>query len=88
MEIRDSAGAQVPGMTLDATPFMPDHGHGSPIPAFSTDEGSGTYTLEPVNLFMPGYWETTLTIVNPNGTDSPDDDFDLDTVVFVFFIDG
>jgi len=55
-------GSGVAGATMVATPFMPDHGHGTPIKVEITDQGGGMYQLTPVNLWMPGYWETTLTV--------------------------
>ncbi len=88
IEVTDGAGAPVSGMALEAEPFMPDHGHGTPEVALFTDQGDGSYTLTPVNFFMPGYWETTVTVVDPGATDSEDDDTDLDTVVFKFCVCG
>ena len=88
VEVKDSGDAPVTGMTLESAPFMPDHGHGTPIVALVTETGNGVYTVNPVNLFMPGYWETTITLVDPGATDSPDDDVDLDSVVFKFCVEG
>lgn len=88
LELRDPSGALMPGYTLESAASMPDHGHGSPIEALVTDDGDGIYTLNPVNFFMPGYWETTITVVDPGETESEDDDTDIDTVVFKFCIDG
>jgi hypothetical protein len=39
---------------------MPDHAHGSPQPVVVTEMGDGEYKLDPVNLFMAGYWEVTI----------------------------
>jgi hypothetical protein len=88
VEIRDSAGAPVTGLTMDCDSFMPDHGHGTPIIPAVIEVGDGVYTLDPVNLFMPGYWETTMTAVDKGATDSPDDDVDLDSVTFKFCVEG
>lgn len=49
------------------SPFMPDHGHGSPVTVVATDLGDGEYELSPVNLFMPGYWEVGLDVVTDAG---------------------
>ena len=60
-------GAPIDGATIVVTPFMPAHQHGTPINAVVTPTGDpGTYKLEPVNLWMPGVWQTTIT-VTPNG---------------------
>lgn len=88
IEVRDDSGAPVTGMTLEAEPFMPDHGHGTAVVPVVTEVGEGVYTVDPVNFFMPGYWETTVTVVDPGATDSEDDDTDMDTVVFKFCVDG
>lgn len=48
-------------------PFMPDHGHGSPVTVVVTELGDGEYELSPVNLLMPGYWEVGLEVVTDAG---------------------
>ena len=41
--------------------FMPLHGHGaSVLPVVTFDPASGTSTLTPMDLFMPGLWRITL----------------------------
>lgn len=66
-------GNPVAGLASDmaATPFMPDHGHGTPVPvAISEDTANpGQYQLKPVNMWMPGYWETTIQVAG-NTTDT------------------
>lgn len=79
VELRDGAGATVDGATMTAVPFMPDHGHGTPITAEVTAQGSGRYQIAPVNLWMPGLWETTVAVDIQGVTDE---------VVFAFCIDG
>ncbi len=63
-------GSTVAGATVEATPYMPDHGHGSPIVVQVTDDGNGDYELTPVNLWMPGYWETTISVQSDAGNDA------------------
>ena len=76
----DSGGAPVDGATLEVTPFMPDHGHGTSINAVVTPSGSnGEYDVTPVNMWMPGYWEVTVDI---------DDQGTADSAVFKVCIDG
>ncbi len=50
------------GLTVSAAPFMPDHGHPSTIKAVVTPLGAGEYSMTPLYLYMPGYWEVTLTL--------------------------
>jgi hypothetical protein len=64
-------GAPIDGATLTANPFMPQHQHGTPIRVTVTPVGQpGQYTLSPVNLWMPGVWETTIRATSGDTTDS------------------
>jgi hypothetical protein len=66
-----AVGTPLDDADVTVTPFMPAHQHGSPIPVEVTPTGEpGTYTLEPVNLWMPGVWETTITAASGTTTDS------------------
>ena len=80
LQLLDSSDTPIDGATLDLTPFMPDHGHGTPIGATVTPMNSdGMYMADPVNLWMPAYWEVTVDIDDGGVTDS---------VVFKTCIDG
>ncbi|NVB81386.1 MAG: FixH family protein [Kofleriaceae bacterium] len=64
-------GTPLDGATLQVTPFMPSHQHGSPIKVEVTPMSEpGTYKLEPVNLWMPGVWETTIRATSGTTSDS------------------
>ena len=78
--VTDMAGAGMSDLAIAATPFMPDHQHGSTVRTEVT-EGAipGEYVLSPVNLFMPGLWEVTLEMTAPDGTE--------DEVMFPFCVD-
>lgn len=53
----------VAGATLTVTPFMPAHEHGSGKTVEVTPlTEAGQYRLSPVNLWMPGVWETTIRV--------------------------
>jgi YtkA-like len=39
------------------TPFMPDHGHGTPTEVVVTEIEPGVYRFAPVHTRMAGYWE-------------------------------
>jgi hypothetical protein len=64
LSIQNSGAAPLPGATVTVTPFMPDHGHGSPIRAevseLAMPAGGGQYRVFPINLFMPGLWQITV----------------------------
>ena len=53
-------GNPVDGATFTVTPFMPDHQHGTAIKAKVTPMSGGQYQLSPINMWMPGLWETTI----------------------------
>ena len=63
-------GAPVDGATIYVTPFMPEHQHGTPIdPVVEAQATAGQYKLSPVNLWMPGLWETTIEVTSASGDD-------------------
>jgi len=78
--LSDAAGATLAGATIKAVPFMPDHGHGTSVKAVVTDLGAGVYGLTPLNLYMAGYWEVTLTVTPASGGS--------DSIVFPVCIPG
>ncbi len=71
------AGTPVNGAAMIVTPFMPDHQHGTPTDVLIEPmSGPGQYKLAPVNMWMPGLWETTIQVDGP----------DADKAVFRFCI--
>jgi hypothetical protein len=80
VRVLDSANQPVPGATLTVRPYMPDHGHGTPIVVMPTETSPGTYTLSPVNLFMSGLWQVTIDVSAPGGVS--------DSGVFSFCAEG
>jgi hypothetical protein len=63
-------GSPMDGATLEVTPFMPAHQHGTPVEVKVSPAGEpGQYTLSPVNLWMPGVWETTINVTSGSTTD-------------------
>ncbi len=71
VEVDAVGGGAVPRAEVEATPFMPDHGHGTPMKVVVTPlPPPGQYQLAPVNLWMPGYWETSVTATLGNDHDS------------------
>lgn len=78
IQVVDSGDAPVTGADVEVTPFMPDHGHGTPITTDVTEMTGGNYEGKPVNLWMPGLWEVTVEVTK---------DAQMDEVVFSFCID-
>lgn len=68
LKVSDLSGAPMDGMSVGVKPWMPDHGHGTPIQVEVTELGEGQYEATPINLFMAGYWELTSEIVDESGT--------------------
>lgn len=66
-----AGAAPVTGATINVTPFMPKHQHGTPVDVtIQAMPSAGEYKLSPVNLWMPGVWETTIEMSSTSGTDS------------------
>ena len=64
-------GNPMSGASLTVTPFMPDHQHGTPIEVkIMPLATAGQYQLSPVNMWMPGLWETTITATSTTASDS------------------
>jgi len=56
--VHDGAGALVGGLEVEATPLMPAHAHGAPgLSVATSNDGTGTYVLRNVSMYMPGIWE-------------------------------
>jgi hypothetical protein len=47
---------------ITVTPFMPDHGHGTPTAVTVEEERAGDYRFEPVHTRMAGYWEIRIDV--------------------------
>jgi hypothetical protein len=63
-------GAPVTDATMSVTPFMPDHQHGAGKTVIITNlPDAGQYNLSPINLWMPGLWETTINATSASGND-------------------
>jgi hypothetical protein len=78
LELFDGDGAGVGAAEIEATPFMPDHGHGSTqIPSVSVADES--YDLSPIVFFMPGLWRVRLDAQTDLGDDAAE---------FFFCIEG
>ena len=78
LRVLDASSAAVTGATLTVSPFMPDHGHGTSVAPQVTASGD-SYEARPLNLFMPGLWQTTVGARTANGNDE---------AVFSFCIEG
>jgi hypothetical protein len=48
--------------SIAVTPFMPDHGHGTPTAVGVTEGEPGQYSFEPVHTRMAGFWEIAVEV--------------------------
>jgi len=56
------------GTLFEADATMPAHGgHGMPVSPVLTDNNDGTYTAEPFEFQMPGYWIIHATVADGDG---------------------
>ena len=63
-------GSPMDGATLDISSYMPAHGHYSPItPTITATGNPGEYKITPINLWMPGVWQTTITVSSSQPAD-------------------
>ncbi len=81
----EGTGVAVQDATFTVTPFMPDHGHGTPVPVevSRAQDAAGTWIFDPVNLMMAGLWEITFDVEVASDTETTV----TDSVVFRFCVD-
>jgi len=76
VKILTASGSPVTDATFPSTPstpnprpWMPEHGHGTSLVSV-TNNHDGTYTFDPMYLFMEGLWETDIVVESGGSTDS------------------
>jgi hypothetical protein len=81
-EVVDPNARTVSDASVAVVPFMPDHGHGTPIPVVVTAPAAAetAYRASPINLWMPGLWRVSMQISQSSKL--------VDTVEFFFCIQG
>jgi hypothetical protein len=84
LKIAHADGSAVTGELL-AKLAMPDHGHPTTVqPLITLDAVTGTYTIDPAYLFMPGVWRLEFDSFEA----SADAGAPLDTGVYYFCVEG
>lgn len=71
VELLNADGEPISDAELTASPFMPEHGHGS-TDVTAPNGSDGEYEIAPVDFFMPGLWRVTLDAETDGGSDSTD----------------
>ena len=74
----DEDQAPVEGADVALTCYMPEHGHGMLREPGTTEEGSGTYAVNPLLLHMDGYWTVTIDVVVDGLASAADDELRLE----------
>lgn len=83
VSVADGSGAVAAG-DLRLELLMPDHGHGTQVPAVVTfDVDTQRFTLSPVYLFMAGVWRVELALYDDAEAATP-----RDHATFYFCIEG
>lgn len=64
-------GQAITDATVTVAGWMPAHNHGTAPPTsdLTADAMSGDYSVEGINLFMPGLWEITFEVTSGDVTD-------------------
>jgi len=77
LQIDDSVGTPVDGLSIEAVPWMPAHGHGTSTRPKVEPQGGGIYELTNVSLYMAGLWELRSTLRFAEGADTVAPAFDV-----------
>lgn len=82
VQLVDANGSPVADAVMEAEPRMPAHDHGTfpPITEAIVEGTPGTYTLEAMDLFMPGIWEVSIRVLQGEVIE--------DQVFFYFDLEG
>jgi hypothetical protein len=93
LALTDAEGEPATTAGLNILPCMPDHGHGSPLVPTITPAGDGSFSIERLNLWMPGLWEISIWATEADAAvertcTKPALVEPLDEVTFRFCIDG
>jgi len=75
------SGEPLTGCTLEATPFMPEHDHGSNNPTATEGTEAGDYEFTDIAFIMAGYWEVSLNASCPDLAET-------DTLMVNFCVEG
>ncbi len=59
--ITSAKGVSIENAQIDITPWMPEHGHGSPWPPAVFEQGNGLYKAV-IFITMPGHWQLKIMV--------------------------
>jgi len=68
--IHDARDHDVMGAEITVTPWMPEMGHGVKEKPVITERGGGLYSVENVEISMPGLWELRVEVRKGKGEDT------------------
>lgn len=67
LRVADAEGRPRDGLSIEVTPWMPAHGHGSPKTPVVTALGDGAYRVDAIELTMAGTWELRISLGGAEG---------------------
>jgi hypothetical protein len=73
--VHDWTDADVMGADIKLTPWMPEMGHGVREEPVVVERGGGLYSVENIDIMMPGHWELRIDVGKEGVTDSVVFDF-------------
>jgi len=76
--VTDAAtGAPLPGLVVQAVPWMPSHAHGTSARTQVVPQDGGLYQVDNVYLYMDGTWQLRTTLGAADGDDTVVPEFDV-----------
>lgn len=73
--IHDKEDTDVMGADIKVIPWMMEMGHGVREKPVITERGGGLYSVENIDIIMPGHWELRIEVSKAGGTDTAVFDF-------------
>jgi hypothetical protein len=70
VRVTDGGGQPMDDVALVIHTLMPEHNHGVTVPIKVTPLGQGEFEINPLYLFMAGFWE--ITVIVQQGSDETD----------------
>jgi hypothetical protein len=69
--VADMNGAPQSGLTVNVSPYMPDHRHAPPVaPVVTALAEAGRYDIAMINLFMAGVWQVKVSLSAAGASDA------------------
>jgi hypothetical protein len=89
-KVVDTSGALAPNAVISSVPppYMPEHGHGSPLAPTFTKNADGTFEIDMLDFFMGGLWQITITVAPDATTNCTTDMTKCESAVYYFCVEA